>query len=67
MGLFSTVLPGYAISAGIAMIGASKAATISMIGPVITLILSWLLLSETIGLIQLVGMILVIIGVSRVK
>jgi drug/metabolite transporter (DMT)-like permease len=67
MGLFSTVLPGYAISAGIAMIGASKAATISMIGPVLTLILSHLLLGETIGLIQIAGMVLVMAGVSRVK
>jgi drug/metabolite transporter (DMT)-like permease len=49
------------------MIGASKAATISMIGPVITLILSWLILGETIGPIQVVGMVLVILGVSRVK
>ena len=67
MGIFSTVLPGYAISAGIALIGASKAATISMIGPVITLILSYALLGETIGPVQVVGMALVIFGVSRVK
>jgi drug/metabolite transporter (DMT)-like permease len=67
MGIFSTVLPGYAISAGIAMIGASKAATISMVGPVITLALSYLILGETIGPIQVVGMVLVILGVSRVK
>jgi drug/metabolite transporter (DMT)-like permease len=67
MGLFSTVLPGYAISAGIALIGASKAATISMIGPVITLVLSRLILGETIGLVQVLGMAMVMAGVSKVK
>ncbi|MDR1655996.1 MAG: DMT family transporter [Deltaproteobacteria bacterium] len=67
MGLFSTVLPGYAISAGIALIGASKAATVSMSGPVLTLVMSYLILGESISLIQFVGMVLVILGVAKVK
>jgi drug/metabolite transporter (DMT)-like permease len=67
MAFFSTVLPGYAISAGIAMIGASKAASISMIGPVITLALSYLILGESIGPVQVTGMALVVIGISKAK
>ncbi|MDR1049499.1 MAG: DMT family transporter [Deltaproteobacteria bacterium] len=67
MGVFSTVIPCYAISAGIAMIGASRASAISMIGPVVTLLMSVMILGESVGPLQIVGMVLIIVGVSRVR
>ncbi len=66
MGAFATVLPIYAMAAGIARIGASKTALISMIGPVLTLLMGYFLLDERISFLQLAGMALVIAGVSRV-
>jgi drug/metabolite transporter (DMT)-like permease len=67
MGLFSTVLPIYALSAGIAIIGASKAASLNMTGPIMTLAMGAILLGEKISLIQLVGMALIISGVWRMR
>lgn len=66
MGSISTVLPIYTLTAGIARIGASKAAMVSMFGPVLTMIMGVGLLGETLLPIQIVGMILVIAGVVRV-
>lgn len=66
MGLFSTVLPIYALAAGVARVGASRAALISMMGPVLTLLMGVLLLDEHLTIIQLAGMFLVMAGVSRV-
>jgi Predicted permease, DMT superfamily len=66
MGVFSTVLPIYALTAGIAMIGASRAAMISMIGPVLTLFMGAALLDERLTVIQFVGMFMVMAGVWRV-
>lgn len=66
MGLFSTVLPIYAITYGISLIGASKAAMISMIGPVLTFIMGMIVLDESLSPVQLAGMFLVMAGVTRV-
>ncbi|UQZ89727.1 EamA family transporter [Deltaproteobacteria bacterium Smac51] len=67
MGTFSTVLPIYALTFGISRIGSAKAAMISMIGPVLTLIMGVLLLNESLTAVQSAGMALVMIGVWRVK
>lgn len=67
MAVFSTVVPIYALSAGLALIGAPRAATLSMIGPVFTLFMGILILDETVVFIQIVGMMMMIIGVSRIK
>jgi drug/metabolite transporter (DMT)-like permease len=65
MGLFSPVLPVYAMNSGIARLGASRAALIGMLGPAMTFTMSYFLLDERLTLIQLAGMFLVILGVSR--
>ncbi|MDL2226264.1 DMT family transporter [Deltaproteobacteria bacterium OttesenSCG-928-M10] len=66
MGLLATVLPIYAITYGISLIGASKAAMVSMIGPVLTFIMGMIVLDETLTPVQLAGMFLVMAGVTRV-
>jgi len=66
MGIFSTVLPIYTLAMGISRIGASKAAMISMMGPVLTTIMGISLLNERLTLIQTAGMVLVMAGVWRV-
>ena len=66
MGLFSTALPIYAVTCGIALIGASKAAMVSMVGPVLTFIMGMIVLDETLTLVQLAGMALIMLGVIRV-
>jgi drug/metabolite transporter (DMT)-like permease len=67
MGLFSTVLPVYAMNAGIARLGASRASLIGLLGPVITFGLGFFLLDERLTLVQFLGMALVILGVSRAR
>jgi len=66
MGAFATVLPIYALTAGISLLGASRAAMVSMIGPVLTLIMGAVVLDEHLSLVQFVGMFMVIAGVWRV-
>jgi len=66
MGAFSTVFAVYAMTAGIARIGASRAALISMIGPVLTFLLGAVLLDERLTVLQIAGMFVIILGVSRV-
>jgi drug/metabolite transporter (DMT)-like permease len=67
MASFSTVIPIYALSMGLAMIGAPRAATLSMVGPALTLVLGVYVLDEKVILIQIVGAALMIIGVARIK
>lgn len=64
MALFSTVLPVWLVSEAIRRIGAGPVALTGSLGPVVTLLLAWLLLNETLGGAQLAGAALVIIGVT---
>jgi len=66
MGIFATVMPIYALTAGIARIGASKSAMVSMVGPALTLVMGVMLLDERLLAVQLAGMLLVMAGVWRV-
>ena len=63
MAIFSTVVPMIFIAAGINRIGASSASIISTSGPVITLGLAMLILGETIGLLQIIGSAMIMVGV----
>lgn len=63
MAVFSTVIPAFLLNAGMRRIGANSTSIISSIGPVITLFLAYLLLGETLTLIQFAGTALVIAGV----
>ena len=64
MALFSTVLPVWAISEAIRRIGAGPVALTGSLGPIVTLLLAWLLLDEALGVAQLAGATLVIMGVT---
>jgi drug/metabolite transporter (DMT)-like permease len=67
LSVFSTVVPIYAMSAGIAMIGASKAAMYNMTGPIVTLILGRILLNENLGPAEITGTLLIILGVLKIR
>ena len=66
-GVACTVLPVFAVMLAIARIGATQAAQIGMVGPVSTIVLSWLLLGEAMGVSQIVGTLLVLVGVFIVS
>jgi len=66
MALSSTVLPAFLMSAGIRRIGAGRAAIVSGGGPVMTLLLAWMVLGEVMTPTQLGGTALVLIGVWTV-
>ncbi len=64
MALFSTVLPVWLLSEAIRRLGAGQVALTGSLGPVVTLLLAWLLLDEPLGVAQLAGVALVITGVA---
>lgn len=63
MAIFPTVLPLIMMAEGVKRIGASNASVISTSGPVITISVAYFLLGESIGILQALGGILIIIGV----
>ena len=62
--LFSTVLPVFMQSMAIQRIGASRAALIGSVAPVLTIFLGWLMLGEPITSLQLFSTVLVLAGVK---
>jgi hypothetical protein len=62
MALFSTVLPVFMQSAAIRRIGSGKAVLIGTLGPMLTILFGWWLLSEPISAAQLAGAMLVLAG-----
>lgn len=67
MAVFSTVLPVFFQSAATKYIGAARSVLISTIGPALTLIFGWLILGEAITGLQIIGMLLVLVGVLTMK
>lgn len=67
MALFSTVLPIYWVALAIQRMGATQTAAVGNLGPVLTVLASWALLDETISAWQMVGLALVLVGISRLK
>jgi drug/metabolite transporter (DMT)-like permease len=65
LAIFSTILPSFLTSEGIARIGAANTAIIGALGPIATMLMSWLLLDEAITAIQLTGTALVLLGVRE--
>ncbi|HJV92232.1 MAG TPA: DMT family transporter [Azonexus sp.] len=63
MALVSTVIPVFMQSAAIKAIGAGRASMVGMIGPLLTILLGWLLLDEGLSLWQLAGAGFVVLGV----
>ena len=66
MAVFSTVLPVWLVSEAMRRLGAGPTAMIGSLGPVITLLLAWLLLGESLGVLPLLGVALVVYGVRIV-
>ena len=67
MAIFSTVIPTFLITAGIARIGAANASLISSIGPISTIVLANIFLGEIIGYNQIIGTALVMTGVMVIS
>ena len=63
MAILSTVLASLLLSEGIKRIGSGKAAILGTIGPIATISLANVILGESMGLMQIVGGLLVIVGV----
>ena len=63
----ATVIPSFMISEAVKRIGAANAALAGTVGPIITSILAVILLGEIFTLYHGIGMVLVILGVSRLK
>lgn len=63
LAVFCTVIPSFLMNEGIRIIGSGRAAILGIFGPVVTLFLGALVLSEGISVIQLLGATLVIGGV----
>ena len=65
MAVFCTVIPAFAMNAGMQRIGAGMTAMLSSVGPVMTIGLAYLFLHEAIAPVQLVGTVLIIGSVLR--
>lgn len=67
MALFSTVFPSFFMMYGVKKLGASKSAIFNNIGPFITLYLGYLILNESITFSDIIGALLVIVGVFSLR
>lgn len=65
--VFSTVLPSFLVSEAIRRIGPAKTSVTGTVGPVATTIMAVLILDEPFGWAAVLGMGLVLFGVSRLK
>ncbi|HEX8987564.1 MAG TPA: DMT family transporter [Rhodocyclaceae bacterium] len=63
MAVFSTLIPVFAQSAAIRLIGAGRAALVGTVGPLVTIALGWWLLGEAMSPAQWAGAALVVAGV----
>ena len=66
-GTLCTVLPVFAVMMAVQRLGATVAAQIGMIGPVSTIVLAAWLLDERMGPLQVIGTVLVMVGVFVVS
>lgn len=67
MGLISTVLPVTLTNEAMRLLGASRVAMVSTIGPMLTLLMGWVILGEAMSTLQMIGAALVIGGVVVVN
>jgi drug/metabolite transporter (DMT)-like permease len=65
--IFATVIPSYLVSASIKMINASNFAVIAGFGPISTIVLATIFLNEKLTFLQLLGALVVIIGILIVS
>lgn len=67
MAVLSTLIPSFLVSLAIKKIGASNFSIIGSIGPISTIILAYIFLDERLTLLQLLGAVIVIIGITFVS
>jgi drug/metabolite transporter (DMT)-like permease len=60
LGVFGTVIPSYCMNQGISILGSSRASILSTFGPISTLVLGVLVLKESFGTLEIVGITFVI-------
>ncbi len=65
--VFSTVLPSFLVSEAIRRIGPAKTSVTGTVGPVATTVMAVVILDEPFGWAAVLGMALVLFGVSRLK
>ena len=66
MAILSTVIPSYLVVQGIKRIGSDNAAIVSSVGPVSTILMAYFFLNEEIFLLQIVGTVMILMGVLLV-
>lgn len=67
LAVFSTLIPSFFTSEAINRIGATKTSIMGTLGPVVTIILAVNLLGEEFGWPQIMGLLLVLLGVSLLR
>ena len=67
MATIATVIPSYIVNYAIQRIGATRSAILASIGPISTVSLAYLLLDERLLPVQMIGAILIILGVTVVS
>jgi drug/metabolite transporter (DMT)-like permease len=67
MALFSTVMPVFALAAGMRLIGSANTSLIGSAGPVFTIYLAHVFLGEKLSAVQLIGSLLVLLGVLLIS
>jgi drug/metabolite transporter (DMT)-like permease len=67
MAMFATVVPSFLISAAIKMVGAAKVSIIGSVGPAFTIVLSYYILHESMSPYQMVGGVIILVGVFWVS
>jgi drug/metabolite transporter (DMT)-like permease len=67
MAIISTIIPSFLVSLAIKKLGASNFSIIGSIGPISTIILAYILHNERLSILQIIGAIVVIIGIRVVS
>jgi len=67
MAIFSTLIPSFLVSLAIKKLGASNFSILGSIGPISTIILAYFFLEERLTFLQILGAIIVIIGITVVS
>lgn len=67
MAILSTVIPSYLVTEGIKRVGSDNVAIVASIGPVSTIAMAYFFLDESIFFAQIVGTILILMGVLLVS
>ncbi|HIO97834.1 MAG TPA: DMT family transporter [Leucothrix sp.] len=67
LAIFSTLIPSFFISEAINRIGATRTSIMGTLGPVVTIIIAVNLLGEPFGWPQIIGLLLVLLGVSLLR